>query len=64
MLGVIRNLILDFIFYFVTAYEKVPYTCNISTGYSMEVSLELFELYLKEKAIFSCLSYFLLRPDV
>ena len=32
-LGVIRNLVLDFILYFVTAlYEKVPYTCKMRTG--------------------------------
>ena len=32
ILGVIRNLVFDFILYFVTAYKKVPYTCNMSTG--------------------------------
>ena len=35
ILGVIRNLVLNFILYFVTMhifYEKVPYTCNMSTG--------------------------------
>ena len=32
ILGRIRNLVLDFILYFVTTlYEKVPYTCNMST---------------------------------
>ena len=35
ILGVIRNIVHDFILYFVTAYiawdEKVPYTCNMST---------------------------------
>ena len=33
ILGVIRNLSLNFILYFVPAYinEKVPYTCKMST---------------------------------
>ena len=32
MLGVIRNVVLDFTLYFLIAYMKVPYTCNNSTG--------------------------------
>ena len=34
ILGVIRNLVLNFSFYFVTAilYEKVPYTCKKRAG--------------------------------
>ena len=35
ILGVIGNLVLDFIPYFVTVYvlyDKVPYTCNMRTG--------------------------------
>ena len=34
VLGVIRNLVLDFIFYFVTAYIICmrKYTCNMNTG--------------------------------
>ena len=34
ILGVIRNLVLDFILYLLLhkLYEKVPYTCNMSTG--------------------------------
>ena len=35
ILGVIRNLVLDFILFFVTAYmRKYPIHCNISTGYN------------------------------
>ena len=32
MLGVIRNLVLDFILYFVTVYEKVTYTFTPAQG--------------------------------
>ena len=35
ILGVVRNLVLDFVFYFGVLhilYEKVPYACNMSKG--------------------------------
>ena len=40
ILGVIRNLVLDFILFFVTAYmRKYPIHCNISTGYNTKCTI-------------------------
>ena len=43
MMGLIRSLLFDFILYFFTTYDKVPYTCNISAGYNTKYTIHLLK---------------------
>ena len=51
ILGVIRNLVPDFIlfFVFVLIYEKVPYRCNISTEYDTKYIIIHYASLVEEK---------------